>query len=156
MDSSTLNIKMTLNDRLIITTPILWLGFVLSISFMEAWLKFQAEGVTIAIGLSLGKLIFFALNKVEIFFMIILSISLFKKHWTLRIKNLVNILVWLLVILLIQTFYLLPILNQRADMIISGKPPAASFFHFYYVFIEVLKVIALIIFSQLTLHKYHG
>ena len=27
MDSSTLNIKMTLNDRLIITTPILWLGF---------------------------------------------------------------------------------------------------------------------------------
>ena len=156
MDSSTLNIKMTLNDRLIITTPILWLGFVLSISFMEAWLKFQAEGVTLIIGLSIGKLVFFALNKVEIFFMVILSISIFKKHWTLRIKNLINILVWIMVILLIQTFYLLPVLDQRAAMIISGKPPAASFFHFYYLFLELLKVIALIIISQLTLYKYHG
>ena len=155
MKIATLKNKMTLNDSVIITTPILWLGFVLSISFMEAWLKFQAEGVTIAIGLSVGKLIFFALNKVELFFMIILSVSLFKKHWTLRRKNLINILVCLLVILLIQTFYLLPALDQRAALIISGKPPATSFFHFYHVFLEVLKVISLIIFSQLTLHRYY-
>jgi len=45
------------------------MGFVLSISFMEAWLKFQAEGVTQAIGLSIGRLVFGALNKVEWFFL---------------------------------------------------------------------------------------
>ena len=83
MDSATLNNKMTLNNRVIITTPILWLGFVLSISFMEAWLKFQAEGVTQLIGLNIGKLIFFALNKVELFFMIILSVTILSDgHFT--------------------------------------------------------------------------
>lgn len=147
---------MALNNKVIITTPILWLGFVLSISFMEAWLKFQVEGVTLIIGMSIGKLIFFALNKVEIFFMVILSISLFKKHWTLRKKNLVNLLICLMIILLIQTFYLLPALNQRVDMITNGNPPAASYVHFYYLFLEVLKVIVLIFFSQLTFTKSNG
>lgn len=28
----------------------LWIGFVLAISFMEAWLKFQAPGITLALG----------------------------------------------------------------------------------------------------------
>jgi len=139
-----------------ISIPLLWLGFVLSISFMEAWLKFQAEGVTLANGLSIGKLIFFALNKVELFFIVVLSISTFQTHWTLRRKHLINILVGLTVILLIQTFYLLPALDQRAEMIISGNPPVTSFFHFYYIFLEIIKVIALFIFSQLTLKKHNG
>ena len=123
---------------------------------MEALLKFQAEGVTQIIGLSIGKLIFFALNKVEVFFMIILSVTTLKKHWTLRKKTLVKLLICLMVILLIQTFYLLPTLNQRVDMILSGNPPAASCFHFYYLFLEVLKVIVLIIISQLTFTKSNG
>lgn len=144
---------MTLNKRLIITTSILWLGFVLSISFMEAWLKFQAEGVTQIIGLNIGKLIFFALNKVELFFMIILGILIVPKQRALKKKNLVNILGLLTVILLIQTFYLLPALDQRVDMIINGTPPVTSFFHFYYLFLEVIKVITLFIFSQLALKK---
>ena len=59
---------MTFSKKILIVTPILWLGFVLSISFMEAWLKFQAEGVTQIIGLSIGRLVFNALNKVELFF----------------------------------------------------------------------------------------
>ena len=144
---------MTLNKRLIITTSILWLGFVLSISFMEAWLKFQAEGVTQIIGLNIGKLIFFALNKVELFFMIILGILIVPKQRALKKKNLVKILGLLTVILLIQTFYLLPALDQRVDMIINGTPPVTSFFHFYYLFLEVIKVITLFIFSQLALKK---
>ena len=45
---------------------IFWAGFVSAISFMEAWLKFQAEGVSREIGLSIGKLVFTALNRVEI------------------------------------------------------------------------------------------
>ena len=33
----------------------IWLGFVGAISFMEAWLKFCAPGVTRPIGLGIGK-----------------------------------------------------------------------------------------------------
>lgn len=144
---------MTLNKRLIITTSILWLGFVLSISFMEAWLKFQAEGVTQIIGLNIGKLIFFALNKVELLFLITLGVLILPKRRAMGRENLVNIYGLLTVILLIQTFYLLPALDQRVDMIINGTPPVTSFFHFYYLLLEVIKVITLFIFSQLALKK---
>jgi hypothetical protein len=42
-----------------------WLGMVLAISFLEAPLKFRAPGVTIPIGLGIGRLVFRALNAVE-------------------------------------------------------------------------------------------
>ena len=41
----------------------LWIGFICAISFMETRLKFRAPGVTLPIGLSIGKLVFRALNK---------------------------------------------------------------------------------------------
>ena len=39
-----------------------WLGMVLAISFLEAPLKFRAPGVTLPIGLGIGRLVFPALN----------------------------------------------------------------------------------------------
>jgi len=120
---------------------------------MEAWLKFQAEGVTQIIGLNIGKLIFFALNKVELLFLITLGVLILPKRRAMGRENLVNIYGLLTVILLIQTFYLLPALDQRVDMIINGTPPVTSFFHFYYLLLEVIKVITLFIFSQLALKK---
>ncbi len=147
---------MPFHQRLMIIIPILWLGFVLSISFMEAWLKFHAEGVTQSIGLSIGRLVFGALNKVELLFMLVLLFSTFKKHWFKSKKTLRNLLIFLLVILLVQTFHLLPLLDQRAALIINGETPSASYFHFYYVFLEALKVILLIVFSHKTLNQYHA
>jgi hypothetical protein len=35
-----------------------WLGMVLAISFLEAPLKFRAPGVTIPVGLGIGRLVF--------------------------------------------------------------------------------------------------
>ncbi|HQO86046.1 MAG TPA: hypothetical protein PKX84_00190, partial [Bacteroidia bacterium] len=43
----------------------LWIGFVSAISFMEAWLKFRAPGITIPLGLGIGRLVFNVLNKIE-------------------------------------------------------------------------------------------
>jgi hypothetical protein len=39
-----------------------WLGMVLAISFLEAPLKFRAPGVTLPVGLGIGRLVFRALN----------------------------------------------------------------------------------------------
>lgn len=56
-------------DFLIIAVVLFWAVFVSSISFMEAWIKFQADGVTLPVGLSIGKKVFKTLNSVEwIFF----------------------------------------------------------------------------------------
>ena len=37
--------------------PILWFGLVAAISFIEAPLKFQAPGITIPLGLGIGRLV---------------------------------------------------------------------------------------------------
>src|SRR3954447_19560826 len=42
-----------------------WLGMVFAISFIEAPLKFRAPGVTLQIGLGIGRLVFRALNACE-------------------------------------------------------------------------------------------
>jgi hypothetical protein len=44
----------------------IWLGMVLAISFLEAPLKFRAPNVTLPIGLGIGRLVFRALNTVEV------------------------------------------------------------------------------------------
>ncbi|OOK82815.1 putative transmembrane protein [Mycobacterium kansasii] len=49
-----------------------WLGMVLAISFLEAPLKFRAPNVTLQIGLGIGRLVFRALNTVEVGFALVL------------------------------------------------------------------------------------
>lgn len=53
---------------IILVAIFLWSGCILTISFMESWLKFRAPGVILPIGLSIGKMMFNTLNKIEWFF----------------------------------------------------------------------------------------
>lgn len=43
-------------------TAFIWLGMVLAISFLETPLKFRAPGITLPLGLGIGRLVFRALN----------------------------------------------------------------------------------------------
>ncbi|MBX3194610.1 MAG: hypothetical protein KF727_05865 [Microbacteriaceae bacterium] len=52
-----------------------WLGMVLGISFLEAPLKFRAPGVTVALGVGIGRLVFRALNIVEAVFALVLLVT---------------------------------------------------------------------------------
>jgi hypothetical protein len=45
---------------------LVWLGMVLAISFLEAPLKFRAEGLDLRVGLAIGRIVFRGLNVVEI------------------------------------------------------------------------------------------
>ena len=49
-----------------VAATFVWLGMVLAISFLEAPLKFRAPGVTLQIGLGIGRLVFRALNGCEV------------------------------------------------------------------------------------------
>jgi len=131
---------------LAISSIYLWIGFVCAISFMEAWLKFKAPGVTMPIGLGIGRLIFGALNKVEWVFAlaIILNLVLSKE----KIITMGNITLFLPIFLLaVQTVFLLPALDARAELYIQQKTIPASNLHLYYVGAELVKVISLFIFS---------
>ena len=54
----------------------IWLGMVLAISFLEAPMKFRAPGVTLQIGLGIGRLVFRALNTAEVLIAVGIAIAL--------------------------------------------------------------------------------
>lgn len=124
----------------------LWIGFVCAISFLEAWLKFRAPGITIPLGLGIGRLVFSALNKIEwVLAIAIIADILFSKGHLFELKNVFFILPFF--ILLAQTAIVLPILDARAEMHIMGQDVLHSNVHFYYVGCEVVKVFSLFIFG---------
>lgn len=136
----------TIKDPYIIPIVYLWIGFICAISFMEAWLKFKAPGVNIQIGLGIGRLVFGALNKVEWFFAIMIIVSLFiSKNYFFSFYHIFYYLPLLLIAL--QTFWLLPALDIRAQMHIDGKIVPHSNLHWYYVAMEIIKVVSLFLFS---------
>jgi len=121
-----------------------WVGFVCAISFMEAWLKFRAMGVTLPIGLGIGRLVFNALNKVEWVLATAILVDLF---WTRKLSLPLAYAALPLVILITQTAWLLPALDQRALLTLHGQNPGPSSLHFIYVAFEVIKVGALVLFG---------
>lgn len=121
----------------------IWIGFLLAISFMESWLKFKAPGVTLEAGLSIGKIVFNALNKVELVLIILLIVFAFKDHNTQFFKEVFFIIA--LTIVLIQTFVLLPQMDQRVTLLLQKEVLKPSNLHYYFVGGEVIKLTSLFI-----------
>lgn len=133
------------------TAVFFWIGFVGAISFMEAWLKFQAPGITIPLGLGIGQLVFSALNSMEwVFAIVILGNLLVTKEHIFNAKYIYFFLP--LILLLLQSIWLLPVMDTRAELIISGADVPDSVLHYYYVGMEIVKLICLFIFG-LRLYK---
>ena len=119
---------------------ILWIGFILALSFLEAPLKFQAPSVTVPIGLEIGHLVFHALNRIEWLFAMLILINLFVGQTASR-TMLITIAV--IVLLIVQTLLLFGPLDQRTLAIINGESVGEAPYHIYYIALEVIKLISL-------------
>lgn len=138
-DSTQIGVKQPVT----VAAVFLWIGFVCAISFMEAWIKFQAPGITLPLGLGIGRLVFEALNKVEwVFALAILVNMFFVKRAETRKLILTTIPI---LILLVQTAWLLPVLDSRAQQVIDQGVLTSGSIHFYYVGLEFIKVAVLLI-----------
>lgn len=121
-----------------------WIGFVCAISFLEAWLKFRAPGVSLPVGLGIGRLVFGALNKTEWVFALVTSVSAFL--YSRSFFTAPNVLLLVIVtILALQSLWLLPALDARAELYIQDKPVPESSLHLWFVGLELVKVIILLI-----------
>jgi hypothetical protein len=121
---------------------LLWLGFVGAISFMEAPLKFKAPGVQLKDALSIGLLVFHALNRMEwisaaLSWLIVLRLAVVRTRGTMLLLGGVT------AILLFQTFMLLPVLDARALAILHRQTSAATWHHTAYIAADVAKAILL-------------
>jgi len=147
-----MNTIRTVKQPIALISTFVWIGFVCAISFMEAWLKFRAPGITLPLGLGIGRIVFSALNKMEWVFSIIIILNLFFSNEKKITWN--NVYFFLaFFILLIQTFWLLPTLDARAELHIQNKIVLPSNIHFYYIILEMIKVISLSIFGILFIKK---
>lgn len=125
-----------------IIATLLWIGFVSAISFMEAWLKFRAPGVTIELGLGIGQLVFRALNRVELFLALIIGASILSLASGFSATE-TNTYLIALALLVLQTFWLLPVLDKRIKARLNNVPVPKSNNHFIYIGAELIKVVAL-------------
>jgi hypothetical protein len=125
-----------------------WLGMVLAISFLEAPLKFRAPGVTLPIGLGIGRLVFRALNRCEAILAAALLVSLFLRPPSTSAAIAAGVAV---VALLVQVLAVRPALTRRSEATLAGAEVPRSQPHFVYVGLEIIKVIALLIAGVLLL-----
>lgn len=135
-----------------IAVPFIWFGLVGGISFLEAPLKFQAQGITVPLGLGIGRLVFFALNKIEIALTVLMIFSFVK----IRPKNRFPLVLFAIVafLLLLETVWLLPVLDARALLVISGEVPPHSNLHLIYIAFDVVKFVLLFALGASTAKNY--
>ncbi|MFE9095893.1 hypothetical protein [Streptomyces sp. NPDC007264] len=121
----------------------LWLGMVLAISFLEAPLKFRAPGVTIPIGLGIGRLVFRALNLVEAVLALGVVFAVATGAPSAAVVALTAIVA---AVLAAQLAVVRPRLNRRSDAVLAGEDPARhrSHAHLYYVGLELVKGLSLL------------
>lgn len=119
-----------------------WLGMVLAISFLEAPLKFRAPGVTLQIGLGIGRLVFRALNGVEVLIAVGILVALAPSRPPVGVVVTFAIAV---VALAVQLAGVRPRLTRRSDAVLAGHNTHRSHAHYIYVALEVIKIVALIV-----------
>jgi hypothetical protein len=127
-------------DGVLAAVSFTWLGMVLAISFLEAPLKFRAPGVTVPLGLGIGRIVFRALNRVELVLLVaaVVAVALAPR------PALVGIVAALLVLLSVQLGLVRPALNRRSDRVLAGEELPRSRGHLVYVALEVAKVALLV------------
>jgi hypothetical protein len=118
-----------------------WLGMVLAISFLEAPLKFRAPGISVPLGLGIGRLVFRALNAVEGVLAVVLLICVVVGRP--GASGLAAACV-AAAVLVVQVAAVRPALSRRSDRVLAGETAPRSRGHLAYVGLEIVKVAALV------------
>lgn len=118
-----------------------WFGLTAGISLLEAPVKFTAPTITREIALDVGRVVFLALNRVEIIALILLLVLVRASGWSRRLAA-----AWgpLALIVILQSAWLLPVLAERSKQIVVGLDPGPSIAHGAYAVLELLKLLLLL------------
>ena len=136
--------------RVIAALAFVWLGMVLAISFVEAPLKFRAPGVTVQIGLSIGRIVFRALNVIEGVLAVAVITTVIVTRPPADVPGWAIAVVALFVV---QVGVVKPWLSRRSDVVLAGPGNGEgrrSRAHLAYIAMEVLKVAGLVTLGTLA------
>ncbi|WP_214105749.1 hypothetical protein [Acrocarpospora catenulata] len=132
---------MSAGSSVAVAATFVWLGLVLAISFLEAPLKFRAPGVTLRVGLGIGRLVFRALNTAEAVLAVVVLIALLVATPPIGVIAAPAVAI---VTLAAQFLFVRPGLTRRSNAVLAGEDVPRSRAHHAYVALEVIKVTALL------------
>ena len=119
----------------------LWAGGLLGVSFIAAPAKFWAPSLTLPVALDVGRHTFQFFNKLEVVALVILLILVFRATRDSLTRGLASLIGLLL---LFQTFWLLPMLDQRVFIVLQGQTPPESRLHLVYIACDAWRFLLLV------------
>jgi hypothetical protein len=124
-----------------------WAGLVLGVSFLSARAKFRAPSITIRVAMEIGRQTFQTLSRTEIALGVTASLAC-AISLTLPVAAGLA-LVWSLIAT--ERFWLLPVLDLRAGIRMTGRVPGPSYHHALFARLEMVKAALLLLCSGVSL-----
>ena len=115
----------------------LWVGITIGVSMIATPMRFRAATITREVALDVGRVVFAALNKVELAMLVLLLIVVRVSGQAAKYWSFCGLLA---LIVIAQSAWLTPELAERTQMIIDGREPPASYAHAIYSSLELLKI----------------
>ena len=136
----------------LIAVALLWAGMVLGVAFVAVPAQFEAS-IARPVGIDIARHVFASLGRVELAAAaatIVLALLLRPGRllWGLLV------LVWLIVAL--ETIWLLPVLDARADQVLQGEEPPPGPWHGLFAVSEVAKLGALLALACVAARRARG
>jgi hypothetical protein len=121
--------------------PLIWLGLLVGVSFVATPVKFNAASLSLPVALDVGRATFSMFNNIE-WVMLAALVAAVTFSGPSPVPRVATAL--LAVVLLLQSAWLLPVLNQRVAAIIAGNnlPPSPD--HLYYIAGDLAKAVLLV------------
>ena len=118
-----------------------WAGIIIGVSLIATPVKFQAPSLTMPVGLEVGRYTFRLLARVELCFLIAVLIA----AGVARPRPITLLVLGLIAIqMLLQRYWLLPVLDNRVSQILAGSAVSVSIHHLVYAVMEIAKSALLI------------
>ena len=124
----------------------LWAGASLAGNLVAAPAKFQVQTLDLSVALQIGRAQFAWIGIVEWCLVTLITIVL-----TLRLQIPPLPLAGVILIFLIQQFWLQPLLQVRSDLLISGQSVPLSHIHLIFAVLELLKFLSLLLYSGIAI-----
>lgn len=124
-----------LSQSLLLVVPAVWIGMLIAIDAIEAPLKFLAPGITIPLGLGIGRLVFTAMNALEAVLFVVLLIAMLRTSMR-GLSRTLGLAIGAIV--LVKVAVLRPLLSARTDAVLAGVDDGGSAVHLLYIGADVL------------------
>jgi Domain of unknown function (DUF4149) len=126
----------------LVAVALLWAGMVVGVAFIAVPAQFAAAALSRPLGIDVTRHVFAVFGRVElglaaVMLVLALVVRPGRLVWALLV------LLWLIVAL--QSFWLRPVLDARADLVLQGQEPPPGPWHGLYAGAEIIKLAALML-----------